>query len=154
MMPAPNKKLSPETMSTVSDNAFRLLKGDLTKIANRGELKGLLAYLRTERYTTLYAQLTPKRQLDLHDHTHAAKVACTKQQEKPIPKYSKRGWRSWDAERIAKLKAAEAKYGTDEGIARELGISLGAARMARWRHIGGRGHKPFVSYATVMSKAA
>lgn len=45
---------------------------------------------------------------------------------------------AWDAARIAKLKAAEAKYGTDEGIARALGISRPAAKRARWRYIGAR----------------
>lgn len=143
-------------MKTASDKAFKLLRGDFSRLAKLGDMKKLLAYLDSTRYTTLHARLTAKHQLDLHDFTHAAKLAATKHQKKlkPIPQYSQRGWRTWDADRIAKLKAAEAKYGSDEGIARELGLSLGAARMARWRYIGGRGHKPFVSYATVMREAA
>lgn len=147
-------------MSTVSDKAFQVLKGNFTRLARLGEMKKLLTYLDSDRYKTLHAQLTVKRQLDLHDYLHAAKSACTKHQkkQKPIPRYTQRGWRAWDAERIAWLVALDRKYQgaahPDKEIAREMGISVGGARMARWRYIGKRGHKPFETYATVMREAA
>ncbi len=45
----------------------------------------------------------------------------------------------WDAAMIAKLRAADAKYGNDEDNARALGVTEPAARRARLRYIGVRG---------------
>lgn len=137
-------------MKIAPNTAFQLLKGDFSRLKRLGDMKKLAAFVESPRYNELHGLLSPKQKFDLQDHFSAAKSAAQKRQKKlkPIPRYSQRGWRTWTPERIAKLKAAERKHGSDEGIARELGISLTAARMARWRHIGPRGRQLFVPYAT------
>lgn len=42
----------------------------------------------------------------------------------------------WDAARIARLQAAWQRWGTDEGVARAMGLNLEAAARARRRYIG------------------
>lgn len=53
-----------------------------------------------------------------------------------IPKYSKRGWRSWDDARIARLRSIYNATGSDAVVAAKMGISLPAAYRARLRYVG------------------
>lgn len=55
--------------------------------------------------------------------------------------------KAWDGPMIAKLQAAEAKFGNDEGIARHLGLPIKAVRTARWKYCGPR--KPRTPRPTV-----
>jgi len=154
MMPAPNKKLSPETMSIryispYKANSFLLKK--FAHIAKFGNMKTFRDFLASPKYAENYAALSPLHRVAVAKAMARAFEATD--QKAPLPRFSKRGWRTWDAERIAKLKAADAKHGNDEGIAREMGISLKAAKAARWRHIGRR-QRPSVGPATDLVEQA
>lgn len=150
-----NKKCAREAMSNLpaATDSFALLCKRIRNLERSGDIKKLNTFLDGAEYAAAFAALDAGQKAKVRVLTGKAYVKA-EQKLKPIPRYSKRGWRAWDAERIAKLEAAERKHGTDEGIARELGLSLGAARMARWRYIGGRGRKLFVSHATAMREAA
>ena len=44
----------------------------------------------------------------------------------------------WTPENIERLRRAEARWGTDDGIARELYIPIKTAKAARWKYLGVR----------------
>ena len=56
---------------------------------------------------------------------------------RPIPEQRETKLR-WTPALIERLRAAERKHGTDEGIARELRIPVKTAKVARWKYVGPR----------------
>lgn len=140
-------------MTTAANNIFPQLAAELHRLERLGDIKKLNAFMASAKYNEGFACLTA---------TQKGKIgiligkAFSKADQKlaPIPLYSKKGWRYWTEERIAKLKAVEARTGSDEAIARAFGISLKAAMRARRRHVGPRPLQLFGASAPIFDRAA
>jgi len=90
-------------------------------------------------YSENFARLSATQKVKLGGIVAEAYTAANKKLNlPPLPRYSKRGWRWWTEERIAQLRAIDARTGSDEAIARAFGISYKAALTARWRYCGPR----------------
>lgn len=134
------------------NTAFHFLTRKFAHIERFGNIKTMRDFLASRKYRDHNAVLLPSHIVIVSKALARAMAAVD--QKQPLPLFSKRGWRSWTPERIAKLKAADAKHGNDEGIARELGISLKAAKAARHRHIGKRDTRMFRPHTTPLEQAA
>lgn len=141
-------------MTISPTKAFQTLAMNLRSLTRLGDIKKLGDFMASQKYLENFAALSPKHKLVISGYVADAWASANRRVE-PLPRWSKKGWRTWTPERIAALKAADAKYGTDEGIARALKISLKAAERARYRYIGKRpeGYR-FGSDTTVLAKAA
>lgn len=116
---------SPATLNAIL-RAFK-------RLGTQGDYKAFRAYIASEDYHQLMSKLDAGGYLVATNALVAAQQACV-----PLPPLAKK-WSmrvKWTPEMIAKLKAADQKYGTDEGIARALGIPFHNARRARRRFLG------------------
>jgi hypothetical protein len=144
-------------MASGPNKAFIFFAQNFRVLKRSGDSKKLEAFLASDQYLKHFAALTSSERMRVHALWHEALTAIKERatKQKPLPRYNpSKGWRSWTPERIAQLKAAEAKYGTDEGIARAMGISLDAATRARYRHIGPRPVFRFGADTTARKQAA
>ncbi len=127
-------------MRKSSAKAFEKIAAELRRLQRAGDVTGTSRYMASETYLQFQAQLSPEETLKvvslIGEIWRTATDRAAADPKTPIPKYSEKGWRSWDEGRIARLKALWAKFGDDRAIARGLGISLEAARRARRRHVG------------------
>lgn len=107
--------------------------------------KAFRAYICSPAYRDLLPSLDADGFITATKCLTEAQTACTP--KAPLkPKWSMRV--TWGPEMVEKLWAAERKYGTDEGIARALGIPYHNARRARLRYVGKRPPQPNVAWAT------
>jgi hypothetical protein len=137
---------------------FALLCKTLRQFERSGDIKKLNTFLDSAEYAAAFAALDTGQKAKVRVLTGKA-YAKAEQKLKPIPRYSKKGWRIWDEVRIAKLRSIEraaVKAGDrpDEAIARAFGISLKAAMAARRRYVGARPVHRFGAGATSVSRAA
>lgn len=126
-------------MKTPSQKAFAVLAANYARLRKKGDIVELVAFSATAAFQAHYAQMNKLHRLKLAQvmsETFAAVNDLTK--KPPLPKYSKRGWRWWTPERIEQLRQIDARTGSDEAIARAMGLSYKAAKAARHRHIGPR----------------
>lgn len=121
--------------------AFSFLTRKFAHIERFGNMKAMRDFLDSKEYRDNNSALAPMHVMPVSKAMAKALTAVDKKQ--PLPIRIEKGWRTWTPERIELLKAADAKHGNDEGIARELGLSLGAARAARWRYVGKRAGRNF-----------
>ncbi len=127
-------------MKKSAAKAFEKIAAELRRLQRAGDFQGATRYMASDAYLQLLPQLSPAdhgKVLSLIGEIwRTATDKAAGNPKTPIPKYSEKGWRSWDAGRVARLKALWARYGDDKAIARGLGISLKAAQRARLRHVG------------------
>lgn len=127
-------------MKKSAAKAFEKIAAELRRHLRAGDFQGATRYVASDVYLTLLPQLSPadhgKVMSLIGEIWRTAGDRAAGDPKTPIPKYSEKGWRSWDEGRIARLKALWAKFGDDKAVARGLGISFHAARRARLRHIG------------------
>lgn len=127
-------------MKKSAAKAFEKIAAELRRHLRAGDFQSANRYVASDTYLQLLPQLSPadhgKVMKLIGEIWRAAGDRAAADPKTPIPKYSEKGWRSWDEGRIARLKALWAKFGDDKAIARGLGISLHAAKRARRRHVG------------------
>ena len=99
--------------------------------------KRLEAYLLSDEFARSFLALEPAQRLRAVRAITQAEIKCASKYP-PIPSSRQpRARPDWkNPATIAKLKAAWARHGSDKGIAREMQISLPAAKIARWKFIG------------------
>jgi hypothetical protein len=120
-------------MRDTSRSARISLVAKFNQLARRGDLRELMDYIGSDACAQLMAMLNRADRVSAAKVQFAAQESCY--EGKPIPpRWSMRV--KWTPEMIAKLRKAWHKHGTDEGIARELGIPYDNARRARRRFIG------------------
>ncbi len=119
---------------------FEKALAKLRQLHRKSDVKGLTRFMGSPEYIQMLRQASPEAGIEIlsliGDTWRSATDKAAGDPKAPIPKYSLRGWRSWDEGRVARLKALWARYGDDKAVARGLGISLEAAKRARRRHIG------------------
>lgn len=126
-------------MQITPHKAFNFLTAKFRQLERSGNRLAFEAFIGSEKYLANFLALRPgDRHRVMVYSVEARRSIYRRDPEKPVPRYSEKGWRSWPPERVAKLKAAEAKTGSDMGIAREMGISYNAAKAARRKYIGNR----------------
>lgn len=116
------------------------------KLKSAKDFAGLMAYVSGDGFLASLNGIAPgKRQL-----VWAAFEAAWRRLDTRPPLveggtyYAKKRRMQWringaiNMEAVARLKAAEAATGSDEGIARMLGITRQAAKKARWEFLGRR----------------
>ncbi len=127
-------------MKKSAAKAFEKIAAELRRHQRAGDFQSANRYVASDAYLQLLPQLSPadhgKVMKLIGEIWRAAGDRAAGDPKTPIPKYSEKGWRSWDESRVARLKAIWRRYGDDKAIARGLGISHGAARVARNRYIG------------------
>lgn len=112
---------------------FSRLSSRLAALRKRRAPRALDAYLESEQYATDLMGCTPQDRRIAAKLVANALAACA-----PGPLITAPGPKGprWTPELKQRLVAAWAKHGSDEGIARELGLNLEAARRQRLRLIG------------------
>lgn len=123
-------------MKTTPQAALISLSRNLKRLARSADMTEFQAFVSRPSFMADLTRLDLKQRMKVMELLGATQNACNGR--RPIPKTGTVRVEKWDAAMIAKLRAAEAKHGDDKGIARELGIPLDAARVARWKYIGRR----------------
>lgn len=144
MQPALNSALNPRSQNKAGGHVATQISphGALTKITHRleqirklGRPQEFKAYTCSPEYKSLYAALDDHGCDRVIDALVDAKRSCFS--GKSIP--WKLNYRvAWTETMIQRLRAAEAKFGNDYDIARELQLPLKVVRPARWRYCGRR----------------
>jgi hypothetical protein len=128
---------------TTPRGCLRRLTATLMRLARRGNVEGIRAYLRSDAFLADFTGLDPgRRQSAMRCYGKAATMCEAKAthplvQPRPIDakRTQKVNWR--DPALRAKLANAYAQAGgDDEKAARILGVTLGSARLAKRRHLG------------------
>jgi len=121
---------------------LRVLTATLMRLARRGDVEGIRAYVRSDSFLADFTGLDPgRRQSVMRCYAKAATLCEAKAAHplvQPRPIDAKRTQRvNWrDPVMRAKLANAYAwAGGDDEKAARMLGVSLGSARLAKKRHL-------------------
>ena len=141
---------------TTPVGCLRVLTQTLMRLARNGDVDGFSAYVRTDEFLTAFNGLNPGRRQSALRCYGRAEALCEARARHPLAKPgpidAKRTQKvNWgDPAMRAKLAAAYATAGgDDEKAARILGVSLGAARLAKRRYLDGAstGHhqKAFVA---------
>jgi len=97
----------------------------------RKDLIGLQAYLRGDEFMRHFSGMAPKHRIAVIMAVGKAFNACEERLAPP----KRQSTRQWDAARIERLRRVYAGGDGDHQAALALGISLGAAKMARWRYL-------------------
>ena len=118
-----------------SSAALSILLKDLKAIQRNGNYRTLRAYMASPAYRKLKACLDVEAEFRLMEGTGRLREALLPQAPLP-PRWSMRA--RWTPERIEALRKADAKYGNDAAIARELGIPFKNIERARLRYVGPR----------------
>ncbi len=121
---------------------LQLISMALHRLAGRGDVDGLRAYLRSDHFLMAFNGLDPDRRHSAMRTFAKAEALCEVKARRPLVKpkaiHAKRAQKAnWsDPVMRAKLALAFAQAGgDDEKAARILGVSLGSARLARRRHL-------------------
>jgi hypothetical protein len=121
---------------------LRTLTQTLIRLARNGDVGGIRAYVRSDAFLAAFNGLDPnRRQTAMRSYANAEALCEAKARAplvRPGPIDARRALKAnWsDAAMRAKLaRAYAAAGGDDEKAARVLGVSLGAARLAKRRHL-------------------
>lgn len=111
------------------------LKIRLRELAKKGDLKQLDQFLASAAFDQYWCGTAGdlRRRAAALKLVNAAREACLP--AAPLKTGLSNKTPKWNPERIAALRAAWARYGTDEGVARALDMPLAAARRARYRYV-------------------
>jgi hypothetical protein len=107
-------------------------------------VKGLRAYVQSEAFRVVFNGLDPGRRQSAMRAFVEAEGLCEARSPRPLarprPIDAARAQKAkWDSAMRAKLAHAYARVGDDdEAAARLLGVSVGAARLAKRRHLSGK----------------
>src|SRR5262245_50374837 len=121
---------------------LRSISSVLKRLARRGDVDGLRAYVRSDAFLAAFKGLAPERRRSAMRAFANAETLCEAKASRPLvaPKridakrVEKVNWS--DPVMLDKLADAYAQGGgDDEKAARILGITLGSARLARRRHL-------------------
>ena len=111
----------------------------ISTCARHKDLKRLESYLQTDDFVRTLAALNPEHRLAAAVAIAKAFAACRAliDQTQPLPSQGSMRirWKGND-ELIAKVRRLAPLYPRDEDFARQLGIPLHAARVARHRYVG------------------
>ena len=138
---------------TKPSGCLRVLTATLMGLAREGDVEGFRAYVRSNAFLTAFDGLDPnRRQSAMRCHGKAEALCEAKARHplvKPGPIDAKRAQKvNWsDPAMRAKLADAYAVAGDEhEKVARILGVTSGAARLAKHRHLDApnadRGQEP------------
>lgn len=124
-------------MKNQSHAAFVSLNKTLEKIAHTGSIRTLREFLSSETFMREFGRLHPRNR---HQVLTLVSDLMSRFKAKigPLVRETATKAFKWNDVMIARLKAAEAKYGDDEDVARALGVTVKAAARARLRYIGPR----------------
>src|SRR5262249_40413554 len=128
---------------TTPKGCLRTLTQTLMRLARRGDVEALRDYLSGDSFLAAFSGLDPNRRQSAMRCYGRAEALCEARTRHPLAKPgpidAKRVRKSnWSAAMRAKLARAYAvASGDDEKAARILGVSLGAARLAKRRYLGG-----------------
>lgn len=118
---------------TTARGALAYIVKAFKRLERKRDYKAFRAYITSAAYRSFLIDLDADGCMTATKALIAAQKAC-------VPRAPlKAQWSMrvrWTDDMVAKLKAADRKYGTDEGIARALGIPYDNARRARRRYIG------------------
>jgi hypothetical protein len=121
---------------------LRVLTQTLMRLARSGDAEGIRGYLRTDEFLAGFVALDPRRRQTVMRCFGKAEALCQVKTAHPLvqPRTidAKRAHKTdWsDPVMRTKLANAYARSGGDhEQAARTLGVSLGAARLAKKRHL-------------------
>jgi hypothetical protein len=127
---------------TTPGGCLRVITQTLMRLARNGDVEGFRAFVRTDEFLAAFIGLDPsRRQSAMRCYGKAEALCETKARQPLVPP------RRIDAERALKVnwsdpamrtKLVEAyavAAGDDEKAARILRVSLGAARLAKNRHL-------------------
>jgi hypothetical protein len=131
---------------------LRSISSTLKRLARKGDVEGLRAYVSTDTFLAAFNGLAPERRRSAMRAFAKAEALCEAKAYQPlaVPKRI-------DAKRVEKvdwgdqgmrerLAAAYVRAGgNDEKAARILGVTLGSARLAKRRHLDGYRQKPVAS---------
>jgi hypothetical protein len=127
---------------TTPRGCLRTVTQTLMRLARRGDVEALREYLSGDMFMAAFSRLDPNRRQSVMRCYGRAEALCEARarhplvQPKPIDakRTEKVNWR--DATMRAKLGAAYARAGgDDETAARLLGVTRGAARLAKTRYL-------------------
>jgi hypothetical protein len=110
------------------------------RLARRGDVEGIRAYVRTDAFLASFMGLDPDRRQSAMRCYGRAEALCEAKSAHPLvrprPIDAKRTISWVDPTMRGKLANAYARAGgDDEKAARMLGVSLGSARLAKKRHL-------------------
>ena len=115
----------------------------LHRLARRGDVDGIRAYVRSDAFLMAFNGLDPGRRRSAMRSFARAETLCEVKARRPLvkpkPIHAKRSQKiNWSNPVMrAKLALAFAQAGgDDEKPARILGVSLGSARLAKRRYLG------------------
>ena len=119
---------------------LRVLTATLMRLARRGDVEGIRAYVRTDAFLASFMGLDPDRRQSAMRCYGRAEALCEAKSAHPLvrprPIDAKRTISWVDPTMRGKLANAYARAGgDDEKAARMLGVSLGSARLAKKRHL-------------------
>src|SRR5262245_45504269 len=116
----------------------------LKRLAKKGDVEGLRAYVRSEAFLRAFNGLDPNRRQSAMRCYGKAEALCEAKARHPlvpprpidVNRAQKANWS--DPAMRARLAAAYSQAGgDDEKAARILGVTLGSARLAKKRHLAG-----------------
>ncbi len=112
------------------------LKVRLNALGKRTDPRALEAFIASAEFDAHWLGLRGdrRRRATVVKLLAQARSAC--QPQKPLITAPGEKTRKWNEIKIAQLRASWARWGSDESVARDLEISVGAAQRARWRYIG------------------
>lgn len=124
-------------MTTSSQARFVSLTRTLKRIREQGDVQAMQALMASDKFSHDVLAL------DLAHRSNILAVATaslTEMQDRvgPLLPMSNSKTPKWNDVLIARLRAADAKYGDDKLVARALRLPLKAIRRARLRYIGKR----------------
>jgi hypothetical protein len=112
------------------------------RLARNGDVEGIRAYVRSDAFLAAFVGLDPShRQTAMRCHVRAEALSEAKTRHplvQPRPIDAKRSHKTDWSDPVMRAKLANAYAqtgGDDEQTARILGVSLGAARLAKKRHL-------------------
>ena len=127
---------------TTPGGCLRVLTQTLMRLARNGDIEGFRAFVRGDAFLAIFNGVVPSRRQSVMRCYGKAEALCEAKARHPLvepkPIHAKRAQKvNWgDAMMRAKLANAYARAGGDhEQAARILAVSLGAARLAKRRHL-------------------
>lgn len=124
-------------MHTRSSKGFRIAL--CQRFARARTYADWKAIVTSDEFAVAMAKMNPVDRIIAQGGCAEAYARCSG--SKPIPPAGSTRVKAWDEAMIAKLRAAEARFGNDDDIARELKLPIKAIRSARWKYCGPR--RPF-----------
>jgi hypothetical protein len=123
---------------------LKSITATLHRTAREGDVEGFRAYVRGNNFLTAFSGLAPERRASVMRAFVNAEVVCEAKARQPLrapkPIDAKRTEKVTWADPIMRAKLAGAYVrtrGDDEAAARILGVTVGSARLARRRYLGG-----------------